>query len=190
MIEAVPLTTEPLPVKLRVEDYLTLDRLGSLDAYARTELIDGRIVYTNVRHKPRARITSRLALVLGNALLESASGLEALIGGSVAMPPHDVPVPDIAITNEPEGTGLIPLDSLALVVEVADATLRHDLGRKQAVYARAGVPEYWVVDVNAGVIHQMWAPSVENYAERRQIAFGERLDAATVAGLCVDTGGL
>ncbi len=187
MTEIVPLTIEPLRVKLRVEDYLTLDELGAFDAYGKTELIDGEVVYMNAQHRPHARIKSRLFRLIADELDRLGSNLEALVEGSIAMPPHNVPEPDIALTAEPEGKGLIPLASLALVIEVADATVKNDLGRKQRIYASARVPEYWVVDVNLSVIHQMWAPAGESYAERREIAFGASIAAATIDGLTIDT---
>ena len=187
MTEIIPLTTSPTPVKLRVEDYLALDQLGAFDAYGKTELIEGEVVYMNAQHRPHARIKTKLLILIAHALTGRDDGLEPLVEGSVAMPPHDVPEPDISITAEPEGDGLIPLASLALVVEIADTTLRHDLGRKQRIYARAGIPEYWVVDVNARVIHQLWAPAGEAYAERSEIVFGDPIDAATLAGFRIVT---
>jgi len=187
MTELVPLTTTPKPVKLRVEDYLALDGLGAFDAYGKTELIEGEVVYMNARHRPHARIKSRLHFLVASALRDLGSAMEALVEGSVSMPPHNVPEPDIAITAEPEGEGLIPLASLALVIEVADATLRNDLGRKQRIYARERVPEYWVVDVKKGIIHQMWAPEGEAYAERREVAFGQRITAMTIENLAIAT---
>ena len=87
----------------------------------------------------------------------------------------------------PSRDGLLALRG---VIEVADATLRNDLGRKRRIYAREGVPEYWVVDVKKGVIHQMWAPEGDTYAERREVAFGERIEAVAVAGLVIETDGL
>ena len=60
MTEMVPLTTVPLPVKLRVEDYLLLDGSGAFDGYGKTELLDGEVVYMNAQHRPHARIKSRL----------------------------------------------------------------------------------------------------------------------------------
>ncbi|HEX4693525.1 Uma2 family endonuclease [Sphingomonas sp.] len=190
MTEVVPLTRTPKPVKLRVEDYLALDGLGAFDAYGKTELIEGEVVYMNAQHRPHARMKTQLLILLANALQKLDTRLEALVDGSVSMPPHNVPEPDISITNEPEGEGLIPLASLVLVVEVADTTLRNDLGRKQRIYAREGVPEYWVVEVNKAVIHQMWAASGESYAERRKIGFGTRIDSVTIDGLAVETSGL
>ena len=77
-----------------------------------------------------------------------------------------------------------------LVVEVAATTLVRDLNRKRRVYARAGVPEYWVVDVAARVIHQLWSPAADTYAARREIPFGTQIEAATVPGLTVATASL
>lgn len=187
MTEMAPLTNIPRRVKLRVEDYLALDDAGAFDAYGKTELLDGEVVYMNAQHRPHARIKSRLFRLLADALDRHAGGLEALVEGSVAMPPYNVPEPDIAVTAEPEGEGLIPLASLALVIEVADTTLRGDMGRKRKIYAREGVAEYWVVDVRTAVIHQMWSPAGDAYAERREVAFGEILTAATIEGLTVAT---
>jgi Uma2 family endonuclease len=81
----------------------------------------------------------------------------------------------------------VPLISVVLVVEVSATTLDYDMKRKLALYARAGVPEYWVADVNGRVIHQLWAPTGDDYAQRREVAFGEVVAAVTVEGLRVET---
>ncbi len=52
------------------------------------------------------------------------------------MPPHSAPEPDLTLTSEPDGDGPVPLGSVALIVEISDATLRHDLGVKQEVYGK------------------------------------------------------
>ncbi len=190
MTEVLPLNTTPLPVKLRIEDYLLLDRSGAFDAYAKTELIDGEIFYMNAQHRPHARIKSQLFLAISAALRSSRSPLEALVEASIAVPDNGVPEPDIVLTSEPEGEGLIPLGTVALVIEVADTTLANDLGVKARLYARAGIPEYWVVDVQGKAIHQLWAPEGDTYAQRRAAAFGARIEAVTVAGLVVQRVGL
>jgi Uma2 family endonuclease len=190
MTEMVPLTTVPLPVKLRVEDYLLLDDAGAFEGYGKTELLDGEIVYMNAQHRPHARIKSRLFRLI-SAVLDTLPGdLEALVEGSVAMPPHNVPEPDIAVTAEPEGEGLIPLASLALVVEIADSTLRNDLGRKRKIYAREGIAEYWVLDVRARVIHQMWGPAGDRFTQSRELSFEAGIEAATIPGLTIETAAL
>lgn len=190
MTEQLPLNTSPLPLKLRVEDYLALDRIGAFADYAKTELIEGEIVFMNAQHRPHARLKMALYDALRDGLRESVGRLAALVEVSIDAPPHNVPEPDIVVTDEPDGEGLVPLRSVALLIEVADTTLRNDLERKASLYARLGVPEYWVADLQGRVIHQLWAPAGEVYGERREVAFGAAVEAATVAGLRVATGGL
>ncbi|CAN5201443.1 Uma2 family endonuclease [soil metagenome] len=187
MTEQLPLNISHFPVRLRVEDYLMLGQSGALDAYRKTELIEGEILYMNAQHPPHARVKSRLHVLLAQALAHVGNGLEAVVESTVAMPPIDAPEPDIVLTSEAAGEGLIPLASVRLIVEVADAILQHDLNRKSALYARHAVPEYWVVDVQGRTIHQMWAPALEAYSERRQIAFGAPVHAATIDGIKVET---
>lgn len=190
MTEMVPITRSPRRVKLRVEDYLALDGAGAFEAYGKTELLDGEVVYMNAQHRPHARIKGRLFRALADKLDHFGGALEPLVEGSVSMPPYNVPEPDIAVTAEPEGEGLIPLASLALIVEVSDLSLRSDMGRKRKIYARAGVPEYWVADVKKSIIHRMWSPSGENYSEKNEVEFGEPLTSATIPNLTVDTSAL
>jgi len=190
MTEMVPLTNVPLPVKLRVGDYLLLDEAGAFEGYGKTELLDGEVVYMNAQHRPHGRAKMILFDVLRDGLRRIASPLSVMVETSVALATHDVPEPDLSLTSEPEGTGLIPMRSVALVVEVADTTLRSDLARKGPIYAGAGVPEYWVVDLNGRVIHRMWTPSRVGYANRDQNPFGETLTAATIDGLSIDTAAL
>ncbi len=182
----LPLNTAPLPVKLRIEDYLLLDRSGAFDGYAKTELIEGQIFYMNAQHRPHARIKMKLYDAISAALREARSPFTAFVEASISIPDHGVPEPDIVLTSEPDGEGLIPLASVALVIEIADTTLSTDLGRKAALYATAGIPEYWVADIEAKVIHQLWAPEDDAYAQARAVAFGERIAAMTVAGLVVE----
>jgi Uma2 family endonuclease len=187
MAEQAQLNISPLRVPLRVEDYLMLDDAGAFEAYSKTELIEGEIVFMNSQHRPHAVIKSRLHVQIAVALAAINRGFEAIVEGSIAVPPHNVPEPDIVVTSAPDGKGLIPLESVALIVEVADATLSNDLGRKQRVYAAHAVPEYWVVDVNARLIHQMSAPAGETYRCHVQIGFGEPLQSASIPALIVPT---
>jgi Uma2 family endonuclease len=187
MTRAIPLTNQWRRVKLRVQDYLALDKAGAFDAYGRTELIEGEVVYMNAQHRPHARIKSRLHLLIATELAAAGGAFEALVEGSVSMPPHNVPEPDIAVTAEPEGEGLIPLSSLGLIVEVADSTIRTDLGRKQKIYAREGVAEYWVVDIRNAVFHQFWKPVDGAYSERRMTGFGERIESMTIVDFSIAT---
>lgn len=178
----------PGKYRLTVIDYLRLDEAGAFGD-ARTELLEGDVFLMSPMHRRHGRAVTGLLIAMNAALPQAGIGAEALAGVSVTIPPHSVPEPDIVLTREPEGDGPVPCETVLLIAEVSDSTLASDLSFKRALYADAGIPEYWVVDVASAVVHQMWAPEGEDYRERRTVAFGEPLIAATVTGLVVETTG-
>lgn len=116
----------------------------------RHELIDG----TLIRKASKTRSHS-LALHFFQDWLRDVFGSRHVEQGASIDPgpllsPTNEPDPDAIILRRPvtefrdENPG--PLD-LLLVAEVADTTLEYDLGAKAALYASAGIPEYWVLDL-------------------------------------------
>lgn len=184
---------EPLPIvrplPLRVEDFLMLNDSGAFEGYGKTELIDGGIVFINAQYRPHGRAKVGFAFALRDALLEAKSLYSVMTEVTVALPPHNAPEPDVVVTNEPDGIGPIPMASVALVIEVAHSTLAQDLLVKPRIYARAGVPEYWVADVEGCAIHQFWSPEGDAYRERRRYAFGERIALVSLP-IAIDTAGI
>jgi Uma2 family endonuclease len=118
----------------------------------RFELIEGDLI-DKMGQKPPHACAIRLLL----ALLVKAFGPERiLIQLPVELNSPDrewsLPEPDLAILSEvradyrhrhPRG------DELRLAIEISDTTVQYDATVKRDLYARAGVPEYWVLDVNA-----------------------------------------
>lgn len=187
MTELLPIQTAPVPVRLRVEDFLLLDASGAFTGYAKTELIEGSIVGMNAQHRPHGMLKMELYDRLREALKMMGSPLRPVIEFGLALSPETLAEPDLMLTSEPSGDGFVPLASVALVIEVSDTSFDYDLGAKAALYARHAIPEYWVADVNAKAIHQMWAPKDGAYSQRRVMAFGDPLSAAAVQGLTVET---
>jgi Uma2 family endonuclease len=130
-----------------------------------------------------------LTVEIGIALKAMASPLILLSTPSMELGDDSVPEPDIALAWRADGKAVSGED-VVLAVEISDTTLEDDLGRKMRLYAMHGIAEYWVANVERQVIHQLWSPDAEGYAEQREAALGERIEAATVAGLVVDTRGL
>lgn len=178
------------PIKLRVADYELLERAGAFEGYRKTELIDGVVYAMNPQHRPHMRVKSELAFRLHRALERLGSALFVGIEGTVSMPPYGAPEPDILLTSEPEGEGPVPVATVALLIEVAHTTAEFDRTELAHFYAGHGVPEYWVVNLKARVIDQMWNPNADAYAQRREVNFGERIEAVTIEGLAVETSGI
>lgn len=190
MTELAALVTTPTLVPLTIADYLRLDEAGAFEGYGKTELIEGQVYYMNAQHRPHARVKSDLYFVVESALRASGNSIRALVEASIAIPPHNAPEPDIVITDAPNGDGLVPLESVRLVIEVSETTLQNDLKRKAALYAAHGIAEYWVADIAARTIHQMWQPEQSHYLERRIVPFGANVQATTLPGLAIATGDL
>lgn len=181
--------TTPHLAKLRVADFLLLAEAGAFNDYARTELIEGEIWVVNAVHRRHARIHAELTIEIGAALKAAGSKLVVYTAPSTELSDDSLPEPDLAIGEVSEAK-IFPGPAIRVAVEISDTTLDTDLGRKAGLYARYGVPEYWVVDVNASVIHQMWAPEKSGYSEHRTVPFGNDLSAATIADLIVETASL
>ncbi len=185
MTEHRPLNTAHLPLKLRVEDYLALDREGAFASYEKTELIAGEILFMNAQHRPHALAKMELY----DALRDALSGKEhvrPLTEATVAIPPDSAPEPDIVVTSEPHGDGPIPVASVALIVEVSDATLPIDLNEKRLLYAKARIAEYCVVDLGTRLLHRFADPASGDFACCEQLAFGQPIETVSL-GITVDT---
>ncbi len=180
-----PITT-PEKARLRVEDFVLLDESGAFADYTKTELIDGEIYVVNAQHSWHARTKTLLAMELLSALRTLGSDLEAWTEPSTRVSDYSLPEPDVVVTSY-RGRGVVPLESVALLVEVSDTTLGIDLGRKLRIYAEAGIPEYWVIDLNGGLAIRMWEPAGSSYARRDETPLGQRLASATIAELAVVT---
>ena len=181
--------TTPEKVRLRVDDFLLLNDNGAFADYSKTELLDGEIYFMNAQHSRHARIKTELAFELGIALRSMDTELRPIVEASTKVSDYSLPEPDIVVTSY-KGPHIVPLESAALLVEVADTTLKIDLGRKLRIYAAAGIEEYWVVDAVARVVHQMRTPASKSYRQKRVVPLGERIEAATIAGLAVETAGI
>jgi Uma2 family endonuclease len=184
--ERVTQSAEHRVLRLRVRDFVVLADSGAFADFARAELLDGEIWTLNAIHSRHARIQAELQGQLWEALRRNGSDLQSYIAPSVAINDTSLPEPDLAIA-QPHDDGFLPLEKVRLVVEVADTTLQIDLGRKLRLYAMAGIAEYWIVDVNARVIHQMWRPEGERFDAVRQLAFGHELTSTMIPALKIAT---
>lgn len=180
----------PQPIKLRVSDFLLLDAAGVYDGWRKTELIEGEVVGMNAQHRPHSHAKTQLAFRLQCVLDAVRPDLSVIVEGTVELGENNAPEPDITVTSEPLGDGAVPLASVALIVEVSDSTLGFDMREKAAIYARHGVPEYWVVDLTGARVVRHWHPAGDEFAAIDQIKLGDPIEAVTLNGVAVATDGL
>lgn len=180
--------TRAQPFRFTVDQFIALCEQGLFDEYSKSELIEGEIVCVNSQWSPHARVKSELAFELGLKLREFGSALRPQVEVSIRLS-DSLPEPDIVLTDY-RGAGAVPLDKVALVVEVSDTTLDYDLGRKAKLYAAANIPEYWVADLIGARLHRHSVPGSEGYAQIDEFAFGETVVSGTLEGLSVSTASL
>ena len=185
----VQTSAPPGKYRLRVSDYEMLAGAGAFGE-CRTELIEGDVIVMSPQYRPHGMVKLELYDRLREQLREAGSSLRPVVKFSLALAEDSMPDPDLMLTTQPRGEKAVPLQSVALVIEVADATLSSDLGTKARLYAFHGVPEYWVADVKGRKIHQMWSPQEDRFTKSREVVFGDPIEAATIAGLVLDTSGL
>jgi len=147
----------------------------------KVELIDGELISKMGKNRPHVVVLARIKKWLVETFGWDRVNQEAPIDVASEDNPSNEPEPDVIVFNLPSGFELGSAQSgdLALVVEVADTTLRFDLSVKARLYARAGIVEYWVLDVTDRrlIVHR--EPEPGGY--RSVIAFSESEKVAPLA---------
>lgn len=137
--------------------------VGLLAPDARVELIEGEIIDMPPPGPPHAGIVTRLHETLLLALHGAASVRDQ---NALRLDDFSEPQPDIVLVKRRADDYVrshpTPADVL-LVVEVSQSSLRFDRERKLPLYARHGLPEYWIVDVVAPVLQIFHTPQGERY---------------------------
>ena len=137
-------------------EYDRLIELGAFESGERLELIDGFLV---VREPQGVRHSTGIRRVL--AALRHALGPDWQIDSQLplALDPASEPEPDVSVVPGDASTYRDAHPSRpVLVVEVADTSYRIDREFKTSLYARAAVPECWIVDVARSVVEVHRAP--------------------------------
>lgn len=156
------LATERLRPLRRVE-YDRLAELGFFDEDEKVELLDGVIVRMTPQGIGHAAAIEQLTRLF-------VLGLDprARVRVQLAFAASDIsePEPDLAIVP-PGDPRLSQPDQALLLVEVGDSSLNKDRRVKARIYAAAGVPEYWFVDVAARAIEVRTEPGEDAYRQLR-----------------------
>jgi len=177
-------------IRIRQWTRLEYDRLietGFFQAGDKVELLGGQLMVAEPQGSRHAAAVSLVADALRAAF---GSGWYVMTQLPVALDDESEPEPDVAVVP---GTAREYWDEHpsrpVLVVEVADSSLALDRAHKASLYARAGVPDYWILNIGERVleVYRRPVPSPEvlygwGYAEVQRLG----LDA-TVFPVAVPT---
>ena len=133
------------------------------------DLVDGELERMqspkNLHGMRQAQVVFRLAQVFGVDLVRGSVGID--LGNNTLLEC------DAAVLRHPvvENRRIAATDVL-LAVEIAETTVKRDLGMKRRKYGGSDIPYYWVVDGGAGLTYVFARPSDRGYEEEGEVRFG------------------
>lgn len=173
--------------RMSVEQYHAMIDRDILHSGEPVELLEGVLVTKMTKNSPHAAAVRKLARLLAS-----------LVGTNFDIHTQDPittaesePEPDLSVVDHDEDDyddGHPTADQTALVVEVADSSLSQDRRLKKRIYARAGIVEYWIVNLIDEQIEVYVIPdsSVDQpgYQQRTDFKRGESVPV-TLGGVVV-----
>lgn len=167
---------EPQRRRFTVDEYERMIALGILEEGERVELLRGEIYCMAAMGARHMACVSR-----SDDLLRAGLPARAVtrVQGPIRLPNGSEPEPDIAVVRRRADyyqSAHPVLADVYFVIEVADSSLRSDRDRKIPVYAEAGIPESWLVDLPGQQIFVYREPRDGQY---RQVTVHRRGDVVT-----------
>ena len=180
-------TREVTRRRFTVQEYHRMAEAGILHEDDRIELIDGELVEMSAIGTRHFSCVNRL-----NHLLVGSVGDDVIVSvqNPVRLNDYSEPQPDVALIWTRDYSESLPTpEDVLLLIEVSDTTLAYDRGLKLSRrYARAGIPEAWIVDLQGEKIEHHTGPSGDRYRHAEKVRRDETLNSAARPGLEVRAG--
>ena len=180
--------TIDLPTRrFSVDEYRLLAKTGILTEDDRVELLYGEIVEMSPINEPHAHCVDLLAEYF---ILHHHNEAIVRVQNPVIISDHSQPEPDLVLAHRKEGgyKKIHPRpEDVWLIVEVADSSLEKDRVVKQSLYASAGIPEYWLVNLEDSCIEMFAEPEDDTYARVAIFRPGETIESQWGKGLEVSS---
>jgi Uma2 family endonuclease len=180
---ASPPDVSPRPFS--VAEYHRMADAGILTEDDRVELLEGVIVLMSPQNEPHAHAIE----VLNETLVMQVTGRYRVRPQlPLTIDDRSEPEPDLAVLPIPQaGAPVLNRRDALLVIEVASDSLRKDRLVKSRIYARAGIPEYWIVNVEERCVEVSRDPdpAAGVYRVSAKASPGEDLRSSAVDGVVV-----
>jgi len=151
--------------RFTVEEYHRMAETGILGPDERVEIVRGVIREMSPKNWAHVMAAKSVYDLLRDALRGRASVYQE--APLVAEGIDSEPEPDVLVCSNPDESAYGSQRTRPLlVIEVAESSLGYDLGEKAALYAEAGVPEYWVVNLVERVLVVLRDPEKGRYQVR------------------------
>lgn len=157
--------TEVVKRLINVGEYYKMAEVGILKPDDRVELINGEIYEMSPISSEHALVVDKLAKMLFKLFDEE---IWVRIQNPIRLGERNEPEPDISLLKyQPEkyASALPGSDDVLAIIEVANSSLKHDKEIKAPLYARHGIPVYWIIDVDSRQVGVYQYPKGESYQE-------------------------
>ncbi|RYG33070.1 Uma2 family endonuclease [bacterium] len=155
------------------------------DVNERAELILGKVYEPGPESSGHFTMAVDLVEALKAVFTEVAVFREA----PLEIPDRGYLKPDALVMRGPRSAYGRPMHYMAediqIVIEVSASTASRDFGRKDLQYAQAGIPEYWIVDVDNGRVVRQTQPTSLGYANQELFGPNDSIAGISVADFLV-----
>src|SRR5580658_2128679 len=163
----------PAKHRFTVNDYYRMGETGVLAPNARVELLDGEIIDMSPIRPFHGGVTNHLIQLFNTA----ANGRWIVAAGTpLRLSDYSEPQPDVMLVK-PAGhfyrTAHPNPADVYLLIEVADTTLARDMEEKLPLYARSGIAEAWIVNLNDETIEVYRQPHFNGYGSKSVLSAGD-----------------
>ncbi|MGI8731282.1 MAG: Uma2 family endonuclease [Solirubrobacteraceae bacterium] len=155
--------------RFSVEDVVAMYAAGILDDDIRRELVDGVLIDMNPAGPRHAHVVERLTK---HFVIGARDSFRVRVQDAVLTPDAGWRSPDLMVLAQ-GGRERLP-DTALLIIEVASTSRARDAG-KAAIYAEAGVAEYWIVDVDHDEVLVHREPAGTTYAAIERFVAGQQV---------------
>ncbi|MCB0572747.1 MAG: Uma2 family endonuclease [Phaeodactylibacter sp.] len=148
---------------INVKEYQKMAEVGILADDDRIELLEGKLIELSPVGRKHAAMVKRLTALLYDIL---AGELIISVQGPIRLGEYSEPEPDLALLELSSNyyeDHLPEAKNVLLIIEVADSSLEKDRAVKLPIYAGAGIPEYWVVSLEARSVEVYRSPRGDGY---------------------------
>ena len=169
------MTVQPTRRRFTVGEYYRMAKAGILTEDDRSELIDGEIIEMAPIGGRHAACVTRAQRLFERTVEDSAL---VRVQQPVRLDQYTEPEPDLALIRPRAdfyASAHPTADDVLLLVEVADTSSAYDRRVKVPLYARHGIAEYWLVELDQATITVYRDPTPASYRTVQTVRGGEKL---------------
>ena len=168
-----------------VEQYHRLAEVNLIDASEKIELIDGKLIYTAPIGRHHIAYVNKI-----EEWLKEQLGKQAIVQvqNPIVLNKYSEPEPDISVLRRTENFYFDQSpdpEDIYLVIEISDTTLEKDRTIKMEQYAKSGIAEYWIINIQGEQMEIHLSPQEDGYGSIQHLKKGQKFKSLLLGEILV-----